>query len=199
VTCGTRERPLTVAPFRSWRGSRFFVARGPTLVEATHMVAHRRRLARRDVLACSKRRQSTCSSGTNFALRARLVRSDTPRHEGSFVRRPNGRRDCVRFVERARVVGTGDPCSPAQNGRRPLVVAAKASSPAGRRGRLPSLQRLGRVRLLRAVVVPDLSRYRLAAARCGTRDEARSDLGQIATAAPRAPRRYRCRRHAPHA
>src|SRR3979411_2480574 len=35
VARGTREGPLTVAPFRAWRGSRITVARGPTLVEAS--------------------------------------------------------------------------------------------------------------------------------------------------------------------
>ncbi len=38
VARGTRKGPLTVAPFRAWRGSRIVVARGPTLVEAQPMI-----------------------------------------------------------------------------------------------------------------------------------------------------------------
>lgn len=41
VIRGTRKGSLTVAPFRSWRGSRGYAARGPAPVMATSIIAQR--------------------------------------------------------------------------------------------------------------------------------------------------------------
>ncbi len=142
VVRGTREGPLTVAPFRAWRGSRISVARGPTLVEAPPMIAGRGRFgeppksAQGDLVnpaGTPNRPASACRSVRRLPRSVRNANPPGPPLGAGAGVAPRPAGELEEAVERQPVGGRGRAAAAGREGR-PAAAAGRRHHASARLG-----------------------------------------------------------------